>query len=174
MHDDGIELYRRFLDGDERGLAELITLYQHGLFRFIYSYVNDVGLAEDVLIDTFFTLYYKRPFKETDEASLKTFIYKIARNTALNALKKRLRRKEISLEALAEKGDGALDDAAQNLLYGSPEKALEQAEQNKALRMALLQLKKEYREVLYLRFFHNLSVEEIANITQKKVKQVYN
>ena len=73
-----------------------------------------------------------------------------------------------------EKGDAGLDEHARTMLYGSPEKALERAEEHKALRMALLQLKKEYREVLYLRFFHNLSVEEIAKITKKNNKQVYN
>ena len=92
MQDDGIALYRRFLSGDEGGLEQLISLYQRGLLRFIYGYVHDVFLAEDILTDVFFTLYYKRPFKETDNATFKTYLYKIARNKALNAVKKRNRR----------------------------------------------------------------------------------
>ena len=91
MQDNGIVFYRRFLSGDERGLEQLIALYQRGLLRFLYGYVHDIGLAEDILTDVFMTLYYKRSFKEQDDASLKTYIYKIARNKALNAIKKRNR-----------------------------------------------------------------------------------
>ena len=87
MQDDGIVLYHRFLDGDERGLEELIALYQRGLLRFIYGYVHDEGLAQDILQEVFIQLYFKRSFKERKNASLKTYIYKIARNKSLNAIK---------------------------------------------------------------------------------------
>lgn len=178
MQDNGIVFYRRFLSGDERGLEQLIALYQRGLLRFLYGYVHDIGLAEDILTDVFMTLYYKRSFKEQDDASLKTYIYKIARNKALNAIKKRNRQKELSLEALTEKsGDAALDDTAKNFLFGdifSPEHALEKQERAKALNQALGLIKKEYRETLKLRYFDDLSPEEIAVITKKSTKQVYN
>lgn len=178
MQDNGIVFYRRFLSGDERGLEQLIALYQRGLLRFLYGYVHDVGLAEDILTDVFMTLYYKRSFKEQDDASLKTYIYKIARNKALNAIKKRNRQKELSLDALTEKsGDAALDDASKAFLFGdafSPERALEKQERAKALDKALASIKKEYRETLKLRYFDDLSPEEIAVITKKSTKQVYN
>ena len=178
MQDNGIVFYRRFLSGDERGLEQLIALYQRGLLRFLYGYVHDVGLAEDILTDVFMTLYYKRSFKEQDDASLKTYIYKIARNKALNAIKKRNRQKELSLDALTEKsGDAALDDASKAFLFGdafSPERALEKQERAKVLDKALASIKKEYRETLKLRYFDDLSPEEIAVITKKSTKQVYN
>ncbi len=178
MQDNGIVFYRRFLSGDERGLEQLIALYQRGLLRFLYGYVHDVGLAEDILTDVFMTLYYKRSFKEQDDASLKTYIYKIARNKALNAIKKRNRQKELSLDALTEKsGDAALDDASKTFLFGdafSPERAIEKQERAKILDKALGSIKKEYRETLKLRYFDDLSPEEIAIITKKSTKQVYN
>lgn len=87
MQDDGIELYRRFLDGDERGLEELIALYRHGLFRFIYGYVHDEALAEDLMQEVFIQLYFHRSFKERDDAGFKTYLYKIARNKSLNEIK---------------------------------------------------------------------------------------
>lgn len=178
MQDNGIVFYRRFLSGDERGLEQLIVLYQRGLLRFLYGYVHDIGLAEDILTDVFMTLYYKRSFKEQDDASLKTYIYKIARNKALNAIKKRDRKRELSYEELLEKGgDGALDDTAKAFLFGdsfSPDQALEKQERALAIDKALLSIKKEYRETLKLRYFDDLSPEEIATITKKNVKQVYN
>ncbi len=179
MQDDGIALYRRFLAGEQGALEELIALYQRGLLRFILTYVRDLSLAEDVLTDVFLTLYYKRSFKERDDASLKTYIYKIARNKALNLLKQRARRKEISLETLLEKGDGVLNENLSEtaVLYDegySPQEVLERGERAQALREALRRLKPEYRETLTLRYFEDMSPETIAKITKRKPKQVYN
>ena len=179
MQDDGITLYRRFLAGDQGALEELIALYQRGLLRFILTYVRDLSLAEDVLTDVFLTLYYKRSFKERDDASLKTYIYKIARNKALNLLKQRARRKEISLETLLEKGDGVLNENLSEtaVLYDegySPQEVLERGERAQALREALRRLKPEYRETLTLRYFEDMSPETIAKITKRKPKQIYN
>ena len=179
MQDNGIALYRRFLAGDKGALEELIALYQRGLLRFIMAYVRDLALAEDVLTDVFLTLYYKRSFKERDDASLKTYVYKIARNKALNVLKQQARRKEVSLETLMEKGDGALNQTSQDaaFLYDegySPQEVLEKGDRAKALREALQRLKPEYREALTLRYLEDMSPETIAKITKRKPKQVYN
>lgn len=184
MQDEAIALYRRFIDGDEKGLEELLSLYQRGLLRFIYSYVHDEALAQDVLQEVFIQLYFKRSFKEQSGASLKTYIYKIARNKSLNAMKKRKRKKEISLEYLAEKHapapesdqDSANETAFSALLLKelSPQESLEKKLRDDALHRALAQLKSEYRETLVLRYFEGVSPETIAKITKRKPKQVYN
>ena len=119
MQDNGIELYRRFLDGDTGGLEELISLYKCGLLRFIYGYVKDTGLAEDILTDVFMALYYKRSFREQDGATLKTYLYTIARNKSLNLLKKQKRRKEVSLETLNENGNSEAERKAQIYLFST-------------------------------------------------------
>ena len=177
MQDNGIELYRRFLDGDARGLEELISLYKHGLLRFIYGYVRDTGLAEDILTDVFMALYYKRSFRQQDGATLKTYLYTIARNKSLNHLKKQKRRKEISLEGLSENGNNEAERKAQAYLFSdafSPDLALEIAERNKTLYAALEQISVAYKEVLILRYFEDMSPERIAKITKRTPKQVYN
>ncbi len=185
MQDQAIALYRRFLNGDEKGLEELLSLYEHGLLRFIYSYVKDEALAQDVLQEVFIQLYFKRTFKERDGASLKTYIYKIARNKSLNAVKKRKRKKEISLEFLTEKhapapesdgGDSVSETAFSAFLLKapSPQESLEKKQRDLAVHNALQRLKSDYKEVLILRYFDGLSPETIAKITKRKPKQVYN
>ncbi len=177
MQDNGIELYRRFLDGDTGGLEELISLYKCGLLRFIYGYVKDTGLAEDILTDVFMALYYKRSFREQDGATLKTYLYTIARNKSLNLLKKQKRRKEVSLETLNENGNSEAERKAQIYLFSttpSPELALEISERNKDLYNALEQIPVAYKEVLILRYFEDMSPERIAKITKRTQKQVYN
>jgi RNA polymerase sigma-70 factor (ECF subfamily) len=186
MQDRDVALYRRFLNGDERALEELIALYERGLLRFINSYLHDEALAEDIMQEVFIALYFKRSFKERENASFKTYLYKIARNKSLNEIKKRTRKKEISLELLEEKGgkatlgtqeQGAKSESAvsiENLSENGLEEILEKKQTAILLQEAFKEIKEEYKEVLLLRYFENLSPEEIANITQKKSKQVYN
>ena len=178
MQEDGIVYYRRFLDGDEKGLEALISLYRHGLLRFIYAYVQDEALAEDVLVDVFLTVYYKRSFQERENATLKTYLYKIARNKALNLLKKQNRRREISLETLLFQSQ--IGEAEKRTLpflksdMPTPDELLEQKERTQKLYKALAKLRKEYKEVLLLRYIDGMSPEEIAHVLKKGQKQVYN
>ena len=186
MQDRGILLYRRFLDGDEGGLEQLIALYQRGLLRFIYSYVHDSALAEDIMQEVFIQLYFKRSFQPRDDASFKTYLYKIARNKSLNELKKRKRKKEISLEKLQEKNKeptkanktltpSVLSPLSPEFFYGENlEETLEKEQRAHVLQSALDEINEEYRETLILRYFDGLPIETIAKITNKKVKQVYN
>ena len=172
MQDEGLTLYRRFLNGDEGGLESLITLYQHGLLRFINSYVHDIALAEDIFTDVFMTLYCnKHAFHGQDNATLKTYLYKIARNKSINALRKRKRRKETSLDALTESGVEFFQKDAQFL---SADFKMEKSEEKIFLHNALNTLPSNYTEVLILRYFEDLSPEKIAKITKRTPKQVYN
>lgn len=172
MQKEGLTLYRRFLDGDKGGLEELITLYQHGLLRFIYGYVHDVALSEDIFTDVFMTLYCKKiPFHGDNDVAFKTYLYKIARNKAINALRKRKRRRETSLDGLIENGAELFtcDFSADDIQI-----KMEQKESATLLRKALNSLPSDYTEVLILRYFEDLSPEKIAIITHRTQKQVYN
>lgn len=162
--DNGIDCYRRFLAGDREGLKELVALYQRALIAFIDGYVRDEALAEDVEIDVFFELYKrKKPFDEAGGAAFKTYLFKIARNKALNAVKKRSRRRELPLEAAA--GVPSEENA---------EVALLRKIRADAVHNALEKLPENYREALYLKYFEQLSPEEICAVTGRRKKQVYN
>ncbi len=174
MEEKGTLLYRRFLAGDEESLEELISLYHHGLLRFINGYVQDVGLAEDVLVDVFTTLYFKRPFQERDNATLKTYLYTIARNKSLNILKKQKRRREVSLDELQAAGTKEEKGLYLRSSILPPDLHLEKAEQKDKLYTALKNISPDYREVLLLRYFDDLSPDKIAKIVNKSNKQVYN
>lgn len=59
--DKGHESYRRFLEGDDNALGELIEEYRDGLILFLLSYASDVPTAEAWAEDTFVKLAVKRP-----------------------------------------------------------------------------------------------------------------
>ena len=59
--DIGASSYRRYLDGDDTGLVEIIKENKDGLTLYINGYVNDIFVAEDLMEETFFKLATKRP-----------------------------------------------------------------------------------------------------------------
>ena len=98
MYDSGAELYRAWLAGDGTALERLVGAYSDALVRFAYSYTGETAAAEDVAADAFAVLIVKRkPFSEG--ARFKTYLYKIARNKALDRLRKN-RRQAALTEAL--------------------------------------------------------------------------
>ena len=169
MQDEGIALYRRFLNGDVKSLETLISLYRQNLFRFICGYVYDEALAEDIMQETFLALYYQRTFKPRDDVSFKTYLYTIARNKSLNAVKKRKR--EVSLETLIENNTEAKQPVSPT---PSAQENIERAEKEIKVQEAMQKIKADYREVLQLRYFEELPPEKIAKVTGRNTKQVYN
>ena len=85
--DNGASSYRRFLDGDDYGMEELVRDYKDGLILYLNSYLNDFSIAEDCVQDTFIKLAIKKP-KFNGKSSFKTWLYTIGRNTALCYLRK--------------------------------------------------------------------------------------
>ena len=57
--DNGASSYRRFLDGDESGLTDIVNMYGDKLMLFINSFVNNLSLAEEIMEDVFMELVVK-------------------------------------------------------------------------------------------------------------------
>ena len=88
--DNGAGSYRRFLDGDDDGIVEIVRDYKDGLIFYINSYVNNIHIAEELTEDTFFKLIVKKP-KYRYQYSFKAWLYTIGRNVSLDYLRKNSR-----------------------------------------------------------------------------------
>lgn len=157
--DNGASSYRRFLNGDESGLVEIVNMYGDNLMLFINSFVNNLSLAEEIMEDVFMELIVKKhKFKE--ESTFKTYLFKIGRNKAFNVLKKNSRCAYIE--------DKEIED----------EKKFEdnviKTEEQKRIHNALKMLPKDYKTVLYLIYFEDMSYNEIEKIMKKNNKQIKN
>ena len=160
MKEHGVSSYRRFLRGETDALEVLVTTYSDELVRFAFGYVKSEAAAEDVVSDSFATLFMKaKSFSEDDQ--LRAFLYKIVRNRSVDYLRRH--RRELPLEDV----EGALSasDAEGRLL---------EKERDEALHRCLAQLPTQYREVLELTWFEEFSNEQVASILGKSAKQVYN
>lgn len=81
-------LVRRIRDGDERALEEVFRAHYTGMCLFVRRFVHAPDVAEELVQDVFFKLWSKRD-SLNDIDALKTYLFRAARNTALNHLRRR-------------------------------------------------------------------------------------
>ena len=161
--DNGASSYRRFLDGDDSGLTELVRDYKDGLILYLNGYVHDIYMAEDLMEDTFFRLMTKKPrFRE--RYTFKTWLYTIGRNIALDSIRRNAKQTVLSPEEMARCRAEVYD----------LEKAYLTEERKITLHQALDKLHPEYRQVLWLIYFEEMSGREAAVVLGKNPKQAAN
>lgn len=160
--DNGASSYRRFLAGDDEGLAEIVREYKDGLILYLNGYVRNLYIAEELAEDTFFRLITKRP-RFSEKSSFKSWLYAIGRNVAVDFVRRNS--KQISVPA-------------ESMEVLSEELSLEEAyirEESKAeVYKALSKLSADYRNVLWLSFFEGFSNREVAKVMKKSDRQVKN
>ena len=154
------ERYRRFLDGDDNGLIEIIDEYHEGMSLYLNSIVNNISLAEDIMQDTFVKLALKKPAYK-GKCSFKTWLFTIARNCAIDHL-----RKEKKISRLS------LDEDLQIPIVTDTEKEFLKEEQKLELYRAMKRLNPDYYQVLYLMYFEDIDTSDIARIMNKAKRQV--
>ena len=160
--DNGASSYRRFIDGDKSAFEELVDLYREPLIFFIYRYTENVEAAEELAEDVFVELII-HPERYDFRASLKTYIFSIGRNKAVDYLRKRSRLTLVGEENLEEIAD--LKTLEDHVIRG---------EENRQLSRALGIIKEEYRTALHLVYIEELSYDEAGKIMKKSRKQVEN
>ena len=161
--DNGASSYRRFLEGDDDGIVEIIKNHKDGLMLYLNSFVQNIRLAEDLTEDTFVKLIARRP-RFSGKSTFKTWIYSIGRNVALDHLRKKAKLPTVSAEeAMVLIADEA--DVARNYL---------RTERKLQVHEALKRLNKEYRQVLVLVYFEDFQNDQVASIMGKSKKQIEN
>lgn len=137
---------------------ELYEKYKNAIFLYLYRSTLNQHIAEDLTQDTFLKAFQSlSSFR--GESSLKTWLFKIARNTYINFSKK----KQTNMELQSDKIDQHLTQ------QHDPFKRLD--EQN-AIVLTLLQLPENYRTYIILRDVNDLTYEEVAVITNETIGQV--
>ncbi|MBE6708462.1 MAG: RNA polymerase sigma factor [Ruminococcaceae bacterium] len=148
--------YREYLDGDEQGLVRIIRDFRDGLILYLNSIVGNITVAEELCEDTFVRLGVKRP-RYSGKAAFKTWLYTIAHNIAIDHLRKVARARTVPLD---ECGEIAADEA---YLEGS----CIREETKITVHRTMARLKAEYRQVLWLVYFEEMSVKDAAGVMKK-------
>lgn len=161
MSDKGFSQYIQYLNGDENALEALVRRYSDPLVRFAYCYVQNAAEAEDIMEDTIVALILKRK-RLTDGDALHGYLYKTARNKAIDCLRRHSRR------------DVPLEDVENVLTSGDLEADVSRRARNQMVYRCMQTLPEQYKEVLHLTYFEGFPPAEVSHILRKTPKQVYN
>lgn len=156
----GLDSYLRFLKGDQSEMRTIVGLYWDSLLLFTNGYVHNLSDAEDIAQEAMIQLTLRKP-RFRAEHQLRAYLLKTCRNMALNHLKKQKQ----MLTFLPEDAELMTEETE------AIENRMELAEARRALHRALRRLRQDYREVLHLRYFEGLSMEETAKIMKCSEKK---
>ena len=150
-----IRIIRQVLNGNTDSFELLVQKYQVPVVRMIRNITNDGHLCEDIGQEVFFAAYRKLASFDPARSSFSTWLFMIAKNKSLNALK---RKRHISLAQVPEKAD-----------WQNPGDNLSQKEVVAELDKALQGLPRRQRMAFVLAEVEELPYEQIAQIEGVKI-----
>lgn len=159
------ELVYRAKRGDDAAFEQLVAMHEKKIYALCLRMCENAEDAQEAAQDAFLAAWSGLSnFRE--EAAFSTWLYRLAVNACTDILRRRKRKgQSVSLD------DGEvfleIEDAAP-----TPERALEQQETAKMVGEALSALPPDYRQVLVLRELHQLSYQEIAEVTRLELGTV--
>ena len=153
------ELMKRFQNGDENAYIELVNRYRDKILNFIFNYIGDFEISEDIVQDTMVKLYQKKHYYK-EIAKFSTWLYTIAKNLANTELRKKKQRKTTILSHISK------DDKPYDIPSEQPgtHQEIESEITTKIIRNAIDQLTDKFKTVILLRDIQELSYEDISSI----------
>jgi RNA polymerase sigma-70 factor (ECF subfamily) len=156
------ELVAGLKANDDTAYREVVARYGDPLYGYIYSITGNHHLSEDIISETYLRMVEKIDTYTIYGAPFKAWLYRIARNLAINAMKRERHTIDVdTTTAIAPAGDPAV--------------AIEARLESEALRAALAELTEEQQQVVLLRFVAGQSSREVAETldkTENAVKQM--
>jgi len=153
-------LIGRIANGDRLAMQVLYARYHVRVFRFVVRLVRDEATAEDLISEVFLDVW-RQAGRFEGRSTVSTWMLAIARFKAISALRRRLN------EELDEETIGAIEDPSDD-----PAAALEKKHKSATIRKCLMGLSAEHREIVDLVYYHEKSVEEVAEIVGIPVNTV--
>jgi RNA polymerase sigma-70 factor, ECF subfamily len=172
LRDPDIRLMLRVRDDDDAAFAELVERFQHRLVAVMNHLVGSTDEAEDLAQEVFLRVYRTRK-KYTPKAKFSTWLFTIANNLALNALRDRKRRPVLPLE-VQESGPlgGHQTATAPATRDQPPTHNLQQQELAGVIRTALEGLNERQRVAIVLNKFEDMNYADIADVMGLSTKAV--
>lgn len=157
LYDNDQEIVNEYCESkSDRAANALIRKYSSLVYFTALRYVQDEQDAQDISQDVFVKVLSKlHTFK--NQSSLQTWIYSITANQSKNFLRKKTLRKFLRI-------DKEISFDIEDKYQDSPQDKLESAETNHLLLKEIAKLPEKQREVFSLRYFNDLTYEEISKL----------
>lgn len=162
------QLFELLLNGDESSFKAVYNHFYPRLYYFVFDYIPRPDLAEDIVHDTFLTLWRKRTDLRTD-TNLNAYLYTLAKNNSLKKLRDEKYR--TSLFQSTELTPGELD-LNTNALSNLETSVLSISEIERIIQESLQELPQQCRLVFEMSRFENKKNKEIAEELGVSVKTI--
>lgn len=166
------ELIEKVKAGDKAAFTELFDRYKDRILDYLCRYVGNYQTAEDLTVETFWNAYNSMSRYE-EMGTFSSWLYRIATNCAKMELRKKVRRKETSLETPVDGSEDApslgetiADESAR------PDFEARQDELQELSYKIVARLEKKYKDVLLLCDVEGMSYEEAAKILKSTAMTV--
>ena len=158
-------LLEQYRCGIEQAFAELVFRYERELYSYLRKYVGDATLAEDVFQCTFIQVHLKIHLYEKGRP-VRPWLYTIATNQAIDALRKAKRCESMSLDMrppYEQEGGNSFAELIQGE-NEDPVHTLEGVERRRWVNETLSRLAPHLRSVIIMAYYQGLKYREIAEI----------
>jgi RNA polymerase sigma-70 factor, ECF subfamily len=142
----------RIANGDRLAMQVLFARHHVRVFRFVVRLVRNETTAEDLISEVFLDVW-RQAGRFEGRSAVSTWLLAIARFKALSAMRRR------PDQELDEETAGAIEDPSDD-----PEVVLEKKDKSVVIRKCLTGLSADHREIIDLVYYHEKSVEEVAEI----------
>ena len=151
-------LVQRANSGDQKAYAELMDRYRDAIYYMLLRMVNNASDAEDLTIEAFGKAF-KNIQQYAPNYAFSTWLFKIATNNCIDFIRKK-KANHVSLDHTDDEHDKASIDVQAPEM--DPEETMINEQKIKLMRSIVDKLKPRYRKLIELRYFKELSYEEIA------------
>lgn len=166
-HSPEQQIWLAFQRGDEQAYSTLYTTYFSHLFRYGKKFSQDIELIEDCIQDLFVSIWKSKENLGVPE-SIKNYLFKSLRFAIFKKLK---------LHDNLTTNEHNLEDYSKE--FTLPQEAfliqeVEEGERKVKMEKALSNLPKRQREAIFLKFYSEMTYQEIADLMEISVQAVYN
>jgi RNA polymerase sigma-70 factor (ECF subfamily) len=173
LRDPDIRLMLRVRDDEPAAFEQLVSAYQHRLIAVMHHLVGNAEEAEDLAQEVFLRVYRARK-KYRPKAKFSTWLFTIANNLALNALRARQRKPVVPLPAQESGplGPRPAEQLAHADSGAQPIRRVQQQELAALIREAIQGLNERQRMAVVLNKFEEMNYAEIAEVMELSTKAV--
>ena len=161
------QIWLAFQRGDEQAYSTLYTTYFVQLFRYGRKFTHDIELIEDCIQDLFVSLWKSKESLSLPE-SVKNYLFKSLRFAIFKKLK---------IKDDVNRDENSLYDYSKEVTISQEAfliQEIEEGERKVQIEKALSNLPKRQREAIFLKFYSEMTYQEIADLMEISVQAVYN
>ena len=159
------EVVNGVLTGNQRAFEVLVERYHDPLLRYSQRLLGGHEQSEDVLQFVFLQLYLSLPTL-VERKPLKPWLFRVAYNRCIDELRRRVRSRLVTFSTVEQEGENGESSHLENIVDSCPlpEEVVIRSDVYHHLQQALDALSPQYRSIVYLHYFRQLTFAEIGII----------